>query len=102
MISSIRIEGFRGFDRFEMSGIGQVNLLVGRNNSGKTSMLEALYLLTTKGDPASLGQLLWRRGERSVEPDPRGQPELDVSHLFSGHELHIGSTFTLTAQNQTP
>jgi hypothetical protein len=102
MISSIRIEGFRGFKQFEMSGLGQINLLVGKNNCGKTSILEALYLLTTKGDLSSLGQLLWRRGERSAEINPRGQPDLDVTHLFTGHEIHVGSTFTLTARNQTP
>ena len=47
MISSINIKGFRGFSRFEMSDLGRVNLLVGANNSGKTSLLEALYLLTS-------------------------------------------------------
>jgi hypothetical protein len=31
MISSIHIEGYRGFDSFEMSGLGRVNLLVGTN-----------------------------------------------------------------------
>jgi predicted ATPase len=56
MISSIRIEGYRGFEHFEMSGLGRVNLLVGTNNSGKTSVLEAIYLLSSMGDPISLWQ----------------------------------------------
>jgi hypothetical protein len=64
MISSIRIEGYRGLERFEMSGLGRVNLLVGTNNSGKTSVLEAIYLLASAGDPGALWQMLWRRGER--------------------------------------
>lgn len=104
MISSILIEGYRGFERFEMSGLGRLNLLVGTNNSGKTSILEALHLLTSRGEPMALWQLLWRRGERLPgERSPRNPtPELDVSHLFTGHRADIGSRFVLSAKNDTP
>ena len=104
MINSIEIEGYRGFDRFEMADLGLVNLLVGRNNSGKTSVLEAIYLLTSKGDPAAIWQLLWKRGEQLPEerPRPEAGPELDVCHLFYGHDLHIGSKIVLSAKNQSP
>jgi AAA15 family ATPase/GTPase len=37
---------FKCFDRFEMSNIGQINLIAGDNNIGKTSLLEALLLDT--------------------------------------------------------
>lgn len=70
MISSIHIEGYRGFSQFDMAGLGRVNLLVGTNNSGKTSVLEALYLLTSQGDPLALYQLLQRRGERLYPERP--------------------------------
>jgi hypothetical protein len=103
MISSIHIEGYRGFQRFDMNRLGCVNLVVGTNNSGKTSVLEALHLLTTRGDPMSLWQVLWRRGERVPgAASRRAQTELDVSHLFTGHDTHIGSKFTISAVNQTP
>lgn len=103
MISSIHIEGYRGFERFEMSGLGRINLLVGTNNSGKTSVLEALHLLTSRGDPATLWQLLWRRGERLLgDRSTRNQPDLDISHLFTGHDAHIGASFALSARNETP
>ena len=104
MISSIHIEGFRGFQRFDMGDLGRVNLLVGTNNSGKTSLLEALHLLTSRADTRGLWQLLWRRGERSIERTPRSEhePEVDASHLFTGHEFQIGSQFLLSATNQTP
>jgi hypothetical protein len=104
MISSIQIQGYRGFERFSMDKLGRLNLLVGTNNSGKTSVLEALYLLSSRGDPTALWQLLWRRGERMmVDRNPRNpQPELDVCHLFRGHELQETSKFTVSARNQTP
>jgi hypothetical protein len=102
MISSIQIDGYRGFEHFEMSGLERVNLLVGTNNSGKTSVLEALYLLTSLGDPWSLWHVLWRRGERSPERNPQNTAEMDIAHLFHGHEFHLGACFTLSAKNQTP
>ena len=105
MISSIRIEGYRGFERFEMGSLERINLLVGTNNSGKTSILEALHLLSSLGDPTAVWQLIWRRGERlpSIDRSPRGpEPELDISHLFTGHEMHPGSKFVLSARNQSP
>ena len=105
MISSICIQNFRGFKRFEMADLGRVNLLVGGNNSGKTSLLEALYLLTSKAEPRTLWDLLWHRGENAINRTPypeRHLPEVDASHLFSGHKSEIGSRFLLSAQNQTP
>lgn len=102
MISSIQLQGYRGFGKFEMNGLGRLNLLVGTNNSGKTSVLEALYLLNSRGDPSALWQLLWRRGERLAgDRNPRRpQPELDICHLFTGHELQVGARFTVSARNQ--
>jgi hypothetical protein len=110
MISSIRIEGYRGFEYFEMNDLGRINLLVGTNNSGKTSVLEAIYLLSSVGDPASLWEMLWRRGERlppmlsaAGDRPPRRSPvELGVSHLFTGHEAQPGSSIRISARNQTP
>jgi energy-coupling factor transporter ATP-binding protein EcfA2 len=103
MIHSITIEGYRGFRHFTMEGLGRLNLLVGTNNSGKTSVLEALYLLTSKGDPLALWNLLWRRGERLPgTTNPGTSAELDVCHLFYGHDVRIGSKFVLSATNETP
>jgi hypothetical protein len=108
MISSIRIEGYRGFDRFEMNDLARINLLVGTNNSGKTSVLEAISLLSSAGDPTTLWQMLWRRGERlppvlsalGDRPPRRTPVELDVSHLFKGHELQVGSAIRIAAGDQ--
>ena len=102
---TLKIEGYRGFDRFEMGDLGSVNLLVGKNNSGKTTVLEALHLLSYGGDITALWQLCGRRGERfGDERELRFSPDLetDISHLFAGHELLIGSKFTISAGNPAP
>jgi hypothetical protein len=92
MIRSLHIDGYRCFDRFEMSDLGRVNLLVGKNNSGKTSVLEAIYLLSSGGHPAALWQLMSRRGEsvQDAQAGRRAEAEFEICHLFTGHELVRG------------
>jgi hypothetical protein len=43
MYSSVIIEGFRLFDHLELDNLARVNLFFGPNNSGKTSILEAIF-----------------------------------------------------------
>lgn len=105
MIRSLSIKGYRGLSRFEMDELACVNLLVGRNNSGKTSVLEALYLLASGGDPVALWRIVNRRGERvDIEPNPRAgpEPEMDITHLFHGHQGAAGASFALTTKNGSP
>jgi AAA15 family ATPase/GTPase len=44
MIESIEIKNFRCFKDTKIAGFGLVNLFGGLNNSGKTALLEAIYL----------------------------------------------------------
>ncbi len=44
-ISNIEIENFRGIKHTKISDFKRVNLLVGKNNSGKSTVLESVYLL---------------------------------------------------------
>jgi AAA15 family ATPase/GTPase len=41
-LEHFQIENFKCFNNFELKNLGQVNLILGDNNSGKTSALEAL------------------------------------------------------------
>lgn len=47
---SLWIRGFRGLSDLRLEDCGRVNLLVGGNNSGKTSVLEAMLLLAAPMD----------------------------------------------------
>jgi hypothetical protein len=44
MITAVTVENFRGIERCEVSNLGRVNLFTGKNNCGKTALLESIYL----------------------------------------------------------
>ena len=44
MIDGISIESFRGFHKTHIQGFERINLFCGKNNVGKTSLLEAIYV----------------------------------------------------------
>jgi AAA15 family ATPase/GTPase len=48
--SGITIEGFRQFNKLELTNLGKVNLVLGPNNAGKTSILEAVYIHACHGN----------------------------------------------------
>jgi hypothetical protein len=50
MIGSIKVENFRGIEKLEVNGLGRVNLIIGKNNSGKTALMEAAAVLSAPPD----------------------------------------------------
>ena len=103
MIRTLKLNGYRGFDSYELDGLTRINLLVGKNNCGKTSLLEAINFLVSGGDPFVLEQSALRRGEVNLsdESDAPYQRNnaLDISHLFRGHSLSPGTSFLLSSEN---
>jgi AAA15 family ATPase/GTPase len=51
MLKNIVIEGFRGFSHLELTDFKQFNLFVGKNNYGKTTILESIFLLIGASNP---------------------------------------------------
>lgn len=51
MIDSIKIDNFRGIHRSKIDGLAQVNLFFGKNNCGKSSLLESLFLICGQSNP---------------------------------------------------
>ena len=43
LMDSFEVENFRSLKHLKLEKLARVNLLVGKNNSGKTSVLEALF-----------------------------------------------------------
>lgn len=95
VLKSLKMTGFRGFESYGLDALSRVNLVVGKNNSGKTSVLEALDLLVSGGSLASITGSAHRRDE--VRPiEWRGIHRVpNVTHLFYGHACKLGASFQL-------
>ncbi len=104
-LRSLLIEDFRGFGRFEINNLGRVNLLVGTNNSGKTTVLEAINILSANGDFSSIWSTLRARGEDVFidREDSNSSPgrQVDIRRLFRGHELEAGKTFKISSEGDS-
>lgn len=100
MVNEVQIKGFRGLKDFSMKDLGRINLLVGTNNSGKSSILEALELMSSRGSLRSIWTATARRGERLwFDDDTRRYSEGDVSHLFYGHSFQAGSQIVIASRS---
>ena len=82
MLGTLKLDGYRGFDTYELTDLTRVNLLVGKNNCGKTSILEAVHFLAARGDPFVLVRSANRRGEvndAGAEPRPGVRPDVSAA-----------------------
>ncbi|MDB9318802.1 AAA family ATPase [Nodularia spumigena] len=64
-IESLTIHQFRGLQNLELKDTGQINILVGVNNAGKTSVLEAI---STYCRPLDLSEWLSTALRREISP----------------------------------
>lgn len=103
MLRELHIEGFRCFKSLHATPFGRVNLLVGKNSSGKTALLDAIELLVSENPTPFLGGLL-RRQEvllKMSEDLKTGQVTVHhlaaVAHLFCGHKASRTAEFSIKA-----
>ncbi len=103
MLGSIHLQNYRGFRDYRLSDLSRINLLVGKNNSGKTSILEAVNLLAASGDPRVLSRIARQRGELIYEMEERESRRVpyyvDLSHFFHGHRFGERSQFVVSSDN---
>lgn len=51
MIDNVEINNFRGIQHGKIDGLSRVNLFFGKNNCGKSSLLEAIFLVCGQSNP---------------------------------------------------
>lgn len=80
----LHIQRFRSITNLRIENLGQVNLLTGMNNTGKTSVLEAIRILASDASLGTISQILKLREEDAFEGDetPRSN-DADNSFLLS-------------------
>ncbi|MCB1023263.1 MAG: AAA family ATPase [Acidobacteria bacterium] len=63
ILDSLAINNYRCFGNVSIENLGKVNLFLGKNNVGKTALLEALYLFANNGRQDTLANIINHREE---------------------------------------
>jgi AAA15 family ATPase/GTPase len=90
MLDSLKIKNFRALEDFEVSKLGRVNLIVGKNNSGKSSVLEALRIYASNAHQEVLEQIA-RTHDEKYFLDKNIKESIEDS--FPYEDLFTGRTF---------
>src|SRR5258708_9621641 len=90
LLNSLEMRNLRGFRHLQIERLGRVNLIVGKNNVGKSSLLEALQLYTRRGSPKLIWEILEARDENTRSPSSRtvniGDLLSSLKYLFYGRK----------------
>lgn len=98
MIQDVEIENFRCFAKFRHGGFSRVNLIVGKNNSGKTALLEALEAVASGSSAYAFYRASFDRGEVRVAHAPN-EYAVDARRWFHGQELQANSKLSIRANS---
>ena len=107
-ISSLEIDGFRALSDLQIDCFGKVNLVTGKNNSGKSTLLEAIRILATGGALRTLYEILNYREELgSASDSERTYLPTDLApfcNLFTGFPDLASSKhgFSISAKGALP
>jgi len=63
MLNELNIQNFRLFKQFHLKGLRRVNLFAGKNNTGKTALLEALRIIAANAHVTVINNIISRRGQ---------------------------------------
>ncbi len=98
LLPSLEVTNFRAFRHLRIERLARVNLIVGKNNVGKTSVLEALWLYARRGDPGAIWEQLAVREESVMRSASPGlSPSLiAIRNLFSQRPDVVAQGGTLT------
>lgn len=87
LIKTLSIKNYRQLKSVKLDWVGDVNLIVGNNNSGKSTLLELIRLFSTRGSLDFIEELLSSHGELKSNYSNMSDADLpgkDVCNIFSG------------------
>lgn len=90
MLDSLTIKNFRSLADFQVAKLGRVNLIVGKNNAGKSSVLEALRIYAGNGQRELLDSISIEHDEKyRTREDERLDPDapLPFQDFFTGRKF---------------
>ncbi len=80
MLTSLEIKNFRTFAHLRIERLGQANLIVGKNNVGKTTLLEALQVYASRRPSQAIMNILDNRDQ--VVANSTGRLRIELESLF--------------------
>ncbi len=85
MITSLQIKNYRNLKNLKLDSLDQINLITGKNNTGKTSLLEAVAIYANQGSLNLLSDLMRSHGEyfREMEVNTAQVTSMNISALSS-------------------
>ena len=83
-LGNVTLERFRAFRKLRVQGLGRVNLITGKNNTGKSSLLEGIRILATGAALDELQDILKDREEYTTGPEAELSAGSDGGLRFSG------------------
>lgn len=83
LLNSLEIQNFRGFRHLKIEHLGRVNLIVGKNNVGKSGLLEALRLYAQRGIPTLIRSLLQERDEIKLYHSDINSMNAEIEEMLS-------------------
>jgi len=93
VLTSLEIKNFRTFSHLFIEQLGRVNLILGKNNVGKTTLLEAVCLYASVRPAYTVKWILNKRNELTRSGE--GKAVYLLHSLFHGREPAPGSTITV-------
>ena len=102
MLKQLKIENFRCFKSFELNQLGRVNLLVGKNNSGKTSILEAIQLLHSGNNIDALKRIMHHRDNLLLKKDiEKEESNFDWDLIFYQYQKSEENYINIKGNNKS-
>lgn len=101
MIRTLTLENYRSFKEYQVRELARVNLLVGPNDCGKTSVLEAVELLALGGTPQAMLRSSSRREESRLHRSGTDTTtRYSVRRYFHDHRLVPGISFGISSDDR--
>ncbi len=82
MYKEFKIKNFRCFEDFEIKNLKRINLFAGKNNVGKTALLEALFIHAGGFNPELLIRVNTFRGIETIKVDLYDKSVFSLNFLF--------------------
>ncbi len=83
-VISLKVQNYKLLKDFEIEKLGKINLIVGKNNSGKSTVLECLRILASKGNPSVLNEIVEEHDEQIMIQNRSKFEEEDSISIYEG------------------